>query len=70
MEKQLNSFLDDLEHIKVDLRKLGPERRSESLGKDKIKKSKEIYVLYKQYLETYNLKKIVYGIRNISRNFV
>lgn len=47
MELELSNIYNQLDKIRISLRKLGPLRRKEKIGLDKIKKAREIYEIYK-----------------------
>lgn len=50
MEIDLRDIYDKLEILRIDLRKLGPERRQQSIGKNKINKANELYTNYREII--------------------
>lgn len=52
MELEIRSILDKLENIRVSLRKLGPKRRLEKIGLQKIENAKLLYNTYKEIVKS------------------
>lgn len=52
MEKEIHLIFENLENIRVSLRKLGPKRRQEKIGLDKINSAKLLYNTYKEILKS------------------
>lgn len=52
MEIEIRLILEKLENIRVSLRKLGPKRRQEKIGLDKINSAKLLYNTYKEILKS------------------
>lgn len=61
MEVKLRKIYEDLEYIRVSLRKLGPEKRVQELGLNKIKAAKELYETFKTFVEILNIERAEYS---------
>lgn len=53
---EIKHIYDQLKSLQEDIRKLGPKRRKEAIGQNKLQQAKLLYNQYIQYIDEYSLK--------------